>query len=604
MGVTYKLKNEVVEFILRQKRDNPHISCRKLVIAIQSAFGISVSKSSISTVIKEAHLSSPVGRTPADLGRSQKFTIPKEKKVQLFGDEFSVLKKDEQERRGETQFRPIAPTNFQPDDQGQENISFPTNPPVPILPQDIKNEELAYIQPSPPQESDLTTSQDKATLQRDVVEAQNETHEEIFQIKDMRPFFLRMALWEFFSKPILEEFFKRHTSLGENEIRIVDVLACLFPRSLNGPSKAMDPQNLWLWKLSGWDELPETDDVEAVERFLTTTKISKFDYLLELGYFCSLVSSVRLILSNNQHIILDGRYSSVDSRATKGFPVCPIERAVEETASFIRGNEILTLRCATPEKSKEILARLHSCFSFNHENPLKKIILMGTQDDQLLEFDQIPDKPRNFIISAAIPESDFEFLFGVPLEFIPEQVLGLPGAQYMFSDKMVELLETNEGHGFKFPVRMVIFKRQDLGFLEVSLTNISQSAYTAQEIGSLVMGPCQKLSENTVFDSNQTTLESLFASEAVEFTIWQAIEYLNEIIEEVMNLIFSQVVKDNKYFSTICSQEGCIVVGPRSIKFQIKSRTGSLNQDENDFSIILNIYRRITYNRKYIISFL
>ncbi len=89
MGVVYKLKDEVVEFILRQKQENPNISCRKLVDIIQETFQISVSKSSINIIIKEANLSNPVGRTPA--GSKSTFKIPQDKKTELFFKTKSTL---------------------------------------------------------------------------------------------------------------------------------------------------------------------------------------------------------------------------------------------------------------------------------------------------------------------------------------------------------------------------------------------------------------------------------------------------------------------------------------------------------------------------------
>ncbi len=601
MGVTYKLKDEVVEFILRQKRDNPQISCRKLVIAIQSAFGLNVSKSSINAVIKEAHLSSPVGRTPAELSRTKKFTIPKEKKVQLFGDEFSVPNKDEQVKQSEAQSSPIAPVQSQPTEPAQGQISKPVGSPTPSVPQEHKHEEFADVQENLPQEfesSESSQTEEKVTLQSDVVEARIDTREETFEIKEMRPFFLRMALWEFFSKPVLEEFFKRHTSLGEYEIRIVDVLACLTPDVLSDPSQALDPQNIWLWKLSGWAQLPEKDDVEAVIKFLTTTKIPKFDYLLELGYFCSMVGSVKFILSNNQHILLDGRYQSVDSREIKSFPFCPIERAVEETVRFIDGKNTLALRCPTQKRLKEILARLYSCFALNHENQVKKIILMGTQGDQLTEFDHIPDRPRNFIVSAAIPEGDFGSLFGIPPGFIPEQKLGLPGAQYMFSDKMVDLFEADNGHEMKLSVRMVVFNRQDLGFLEVFLTNIPQSAFSAREIEAMAAGSRQKRSEGEVFDRKPASPESFFAGDDAECAIGQAIDNLNRIIEENMNIIFSQTDKEDNFYTSICKESGYIILGQRNLKVQIKSTAGLPGQTDNEFADVLKVYRKTTYDGK------
>jgi len=62
MGVIYKLKTEIKDFILEQKRENPLLGCRSLITLIQSKFQIYVSKSSINSVIKEAGLSMPIGR--------------------------------------------------------------------------------------------------------------------------------------------------------------------------------------------------------------------------------------------------------------------------------------------------------------------------------------------------------------------------------------------------------------------------------------------------------------------------------------------------------------------------------------------------------------
>jgi len=64
MGVIYKLKPEIREFILREKELNPHLSCRKFVSLIEKKFKITLSKSHINSIIKSAGLSSSKGRTP------------------------------------------------------------------------------------------------------------------------------------------------------------------------------------------------------------------------------------------------------------------------------------------------------------------------------------------------------------------------------------------------------------------------------------------------------------------------------------------------------------------------------------------------------------
>lgn len=62
MGVVYKLKPEIKNWLLEKKRAHPALSCRGLVSLIEEEFKIRVSKSSINSLFKEAGLSMPVGR--------------------------------------------------------------------------------------------------------------------------------------------------------------------------------------------------------------------------------------------------------------------------------------------------------------------------------------------------------------------------------------------------------------------------------------------------------------------------------------------------------------------------------------------------------------
>jgi hypothetical protein len=62
MGVIYKLKPEIKEFILKQKIANPQLSCRGLMPLIKDKFQVNISKSLINNIIKKENLSSLVGR--------------------------------------------------------------------------------------------------------------------------------------------------------------------------------------------------------------------------------------------------------------------------------------------------------------------------------------------------------------------------------------------------------------------------------------------------------------------------------------------------------------------------------------------------------------
>jgi hypothetical protein len=62
MAQPYKLKDEIEQFILSKKKENPKFSCRKLVSLIKDEFKVDISKSSINKVIKANSLSNRIGR--------------------------------------------------------------------------------------------------------------------------------------------------------------------------------------------------------------------------------------------------------------------------------------------------------------------------------------------------------------------------------------------------------------------------------------------------------------------------------------------------------------------------------------------------------------
>jgi hypothetical protein len=78
MGVTYKLREEVVHFIVSQRQSNPLASCRQLAESTSQKFGLHLSKSSVHDVLKESGIVTPRGRKPKN-----KFEIPQEKKKQI-----------------------------------------------------------------------------------------------------------------------------------------------------------------------------------------------------------------------------------------------------------------------------------------------------------------------------------------------------------------------------------------------------------------------------------------------------------------------------------------------------------------------------------------
>jgi hypothetical protein len=79
MGVTYKLTDDIVQYILAAKQQDTSLSCRELVDRIETTFQRHVSKSSVHDVLKEANITSPRGRKAKN-----KFQIPESKIAQIF----------------------------------------------------------------------------------------------------------------------------------------------------------------------------------------------------------------------------------------------------------------------------------------------------------------------------------------------------------------------------------------------------------------------------------------------------------------------------------------------------------------------------------------
>ncbi|MFH0854909.1 MAG: helix-turn-helix domain-containing protein [Candidatus Omnitrophota bacterium] len=75
MGVVHKLKPEIRDFIIEQKKSNPALSCRKLTALALDHYKIALSKSAINRIIKEVGLSAPVGRAPKQ--KKQRIVMPK-----------------------------------------------------------------------------------------------------------------------------------------------------------------------------------------------------------------------------------------------------------------------------------------------------------------------------------------------------------------------------------------------------------------------------------------------------------------------------------------------------------------------------------------------
>ena len=76
MGIVYKLKPEIKDYILEKKKEEPILSCRSLVSLLEKKFQIRVSKSSVNSIFKKAGLSQSVGRRRKRRRKTKAIQVP------------------------------------------------------------------------------------------------------------------------------------------------------------------------------------------------------------------------------------------------------------------------------------------------------------------------------------------------------------------------------------------------------------------------------------------------------------------------------------------------------------------------------------------------
>ena len=76
-GGYYKLNPEIKDFIIQEVKNHPELGCRKLADLIQEKFGLEVSKSSISAILKEKGLNKPVRPEEGRRGGGKILLLPR-----------------------------------------------------------------------------------------------------------------------------------------------------------------------------------------------------------------------------------------------------------------------------------------------------------------------------------------------------------------------------------------------------------------------------------------------------------------------------------------------------------------------------------------------
>lgn len=455
MGVTYKLNDEIVGFITLQKRDNPDISCRSLVAMIEEKFSLKVSKSTINAVLKQAHLSSPIGRPSQKKLSSRKFAIPTEKKIQMLTQKPEISKNDlkapESPPAGRMKQESViaAPLSL-PKINFEKNIE--TKRMVPEKEYSDKRLQMLQINP------ELSAGPN------------NDCPEEPFVEIKLKWFLMLLVLRDFFSLPLLDGFFKRNTSFSQRDIDMVDVLMCFYPEVFEDPQIALREENFIIWKILGWTALPDTKEVESIIQCLNNTEISVFDFYLEIEYFLTMVASIHLVMKDGQMLIVDGRMKFL-MLADENSYACPIERALFETTRLLSGKEALRLHCPEELFSSSLLEKVLTICDPN--KGINQIFFNGINHQIVSQIDQISTRVERFVLNLHMTHAKFSELFKINWPSI-ENKITLKNKEIMMIDREMEMREIFFQSSSQQIVRFAAFCELETEFIRVTFTNFSK----------------------------------------------------------------------------------------------------------------------------------
>ena len=447
MGVTYKLKDEIVEFIIRQKRDNPRLSCRGLVDIIQERFQTPVSKSSINSVIKNASLSNPVGRTPLGDKKPRKYKIPTEKK-NLFNA------------------KPLA--------------SSPAG-----LPQS------QFEAPAP-----VSTSAPRSKVKSPIVKAQKANTDAVegklsgkTLYDGMGSIFLKAAEWEIAEKSILGNLLQDNTK-GDQLTDLdtgFDVLLYLELFGIKSLDELSSYKKSGLWALNGLENRLHPASLAKILQEVRDLKKLSLKISYEIPQIFAHLQTIRLVLEDGTAIHMDAELTSLWPHANLA---CPAYASLNQTIALVSkqllNNTQPMIFCSAPGATSFAQEFYEMLMAFENlpGKRIKTISVFDIQQQEIAQFDTAPHQKRNFIAGVWPWQKEFDQL--ISTETTGEKVTNAPPFKSkIYYEEVVAPFAENENNPLLSKLRAVVLRESPGAAPYLALlTNIKPDAWPASEIVS------------------------------------------------------------------------------------------------------------------------
>ena len=367
MGVIYKLKDDVIAFILEQKKNQPALSCRQLAQLATQQFQIDVSKSSVNNLLKDAQLSSPIGRRPS---KTSKFEIPAAKKEQM-ADHFK--------KAGELMLLEKSET-----------------PPLMTVAE-------------PPQQQILEKPREMQRLE-DVGESKPLPVSPVRPLqKNMGLAMLKALQWEKVNHRALAEFLKKYSSQPASVDFAAACEVLLFLQML-GTSESVGEDEKEILKT--FHENFQDSQIENMLGF-RQREISEnmfFNYLIEKEQMFFEVSGFRFAFDDNTQFFIDSHCASVWS-APAGLLVSNLEGALDRLSKFLVSNYKTPFFMLPPNNKTLFSEEIKNFISFcevNSKRQLKHISVLDNDAKEIVQIHLVPLMRRNFSLILWPGQKEFD----------------------------------------------------------------------------------------------------------------------------------------------------------------------------------------------------
>ena len=351
MGVVHKLKDEIIQFIVDRKKNDPKLSCRSLVGIVEDAFGCSLSKSSISKILKKADPRSEDGRPSKK--EVPKFSIPKERKQHIFPEEkYDFLPEERPAQEEEKQ------------------------------PEIVQSEKIVVSKPS--------------AIGGILCDG-------------MGAIFLKAAQHLISDRPILAQALRKAISGGG--LMSMDVLADLL---LLGPVFGVEDikelgkyHKNGLWAINGLTEkVVFSHDFKDIEGKIDMDQLG-MDFSIQWAESFWEADGARIVLEDNSDFFIDAQMTSVFNENVQKVFTLPLKQTISELSNQVINNVQTAVFCAIdPFAEKEAFMSLVSSFNEEKGKRFKNVVVVDRNGEEITSFPPFFDKKRNFIAGVYLKPQD------------------------------------------------------------------------------------------------------------------------------------------------------------------------------------------------------